>query len=166
MATLLDLARQGAISKFEPNLEPTEQEVRCIYAGPKLVKWINEVLPSLESDRGLESTPLMQFIDLTSLFCSGGTLCFDWHFKPLQHVEDGIWELKTSDLRIFGWFPQKDWFIGVIGDTKRRILDYGLYGPYAKVEVAPFRAALDLDPPKFVPGVDPHDVVSDFDFAD
>lgn len=106
---------------------------------------------------------MQQLDDLMALFCSGDTLTYDWHFKPLNHVEDGIWELKTTDLRIFGWFPQKDCFIGVIADTKERLLKYQLYGPYAKLEVTPFRNQLDLDLPKFVPGKNPHDVVSDYD---
>jgi hypothetical protein len=164
MATVLDLAQQGTLTKLDPAFDGSAQELRRIYLGPKMVRWINEVLPALESDRNVETEPVGQFDDFASVFCSGETLTYDWQFKPLSYVEDGIWELKTADLRIFGWFSQKDCFIAVIADTKARILEFNLYKPYANTEVAPFRDRLDLDEPKFVPGDDPHAVVTDYDF--
>jgi hypothetical protein len=163
MATPLDLVDHG-ITKLDPELESPQQELRLIYLGPKMVAWINDVLPSLESDRGIETSPLGQFDELVSVFCSGDTLTYDWQFKPLNYVQDGIWELKTADLRIFGWFPQKDCFVAVIADTKARILEHKLVTPYANVEVAPFRDRLELDEPKFIEGKDPHAVVTDYDF--
>jgi hypothetical protein len=164
MATIIDLEHRGVLTKLDPELPPTQQELRRIYLGPKLVAWITDVLPNLESDRGLETSPHGQFDELISIFCSGDTLTYDWQFKPLNYVENGIWELKTADLRIFGWFSAKDCFIGVIADTKQRIIEHKLVAPYSNVEVAPFREKLDLDEPKFVPGVDPHAVVTDYDF--
>lgn len=65
---------------------------------------------------------------------------------------------------ILGWFPEKDCFIGVMADTKARIVKYKLVTPYSNVEVAPFREALDLDEPKFITGTDPHAVVTDYDY--
>ncbi len=152
------------MTKLDPELDPPQQEFRCIYVGPKLAAWIKDVLPTLESDLGLETSPLGQFDELVAVFCSGETLTYDWQFKPLNYVENGIWELKTADLRIFGWFPHKDCFIGVVADTKARLLEYKLVSPYCNVEVSPFRDNLDLDEPKFVAGVDPHAVVTDYDF--
>jgi hypothetical protein len=164
MATIIELEQQGVLTKLDPELDPPQQEFRRIYLGPKLRDWIEHVLPTLESDRGIEIAPLGQFDELISVFCSGETLTYGWQFKPLNYVENGIWELKTADLRIFGWFSQKDCFVGVIADTKARILKHKLVAPYANVEVAPFRKQLNLDEPKFVPGVNPHAVVTDYDF--
>lgn len=164
MATVIDLEIRGTLEKLDPELDPPQQELRRIYLGPKLATWITDTLPTLESDRGLETSPLGQFDELVAVFCSGETLTFDWHFKPLNYVQDGIWELKTADLRIFGWFPEKDCFIGIIADTKARIIEFTLVAPYANVEVAPFRNDLDLDEPKFIDGKNPHAVVTDYDF--
>lgn len=164
MATIIDLEQQGVVTKLDPELEPRQQELRRVYLGPKLASWITNTLPNLESDRGLETSPLGQFDELMSIFCSGDTLTFDWQFKPLNYVENGIWELKTADLRIFGWFSQKDCFIGVIADLKKRVVDLKLVTPYCNVEVAPFREQLNLDEPKFVDGKDPNAVVTDYDF--
>ncbi|MGJ4996221.1 hypothetical protein ACQR0Z_17465 [Bradyrhizobium sp. HKCCYLS3077] len=160
MATLLDLAREGALLKFDPLLEHPQQELRMFHAGPKLVSWIQNDLPKLESNWKIEQRPDEQLDDLLQLFCSGEPLIVGWQFKSLVHLADGVWELKTPDLRIFGWFHRKDCFIGVIADTAERTKTYKLYAGYARVEVAKFRDGLDLDEPKFVPGADPHDVVS------
>src|ERR1700733_4902519 len=138
MATVIELALQGVLTKLDVELDDGAQELRRIYMGPKLVAWVRGDLLTLESDRNVETEPLGQFDDLTTVFCAGDTLTYDHQFKPLTYVEDGIWELKTADLRIFGWFPEKDCFIGVIADTKARILEYPLYKAYANVEYAPF----------------------------
>jgi hypothetical protein len=95
MATIIELEHQGVL-KLEPGLPAPQQEFRCIYLGPKVKTWIENVLPTLESDRGLEIAPLGQLDDLVAVFCSGATLTYDWQFKPLNYVENGIWELKTA----------------------------------------------------------------------
>lgn len=90
-------------------------------------------------------------------------ITYEWHFKPLTHIEDGIWELKTADLRIFGWFFVRDCFIGSAANLTDTIKQLHLYRPYVQ-EAVRLRDALDLDIPKFIPGDDPHAVVSDFDY--
>jgi hypothetical protein len=164
MATLLDLAANGLLSKLDAQLEPPQQELRMLYAGPKLVAWIKDALPALESTWKIEQSPAEQLDDLMQLFCSGEPLTYDWQFKSLTHVANGVWELKTADIRVFGWFHKKDCFVGVIADMADRIKKYRLYESYSRVEVVRFRDALDLDAPKFVPGDNPHDVVSNCAF--
>jgi hypothetical protein len=78
-------------------------------------------------------------------------------------VQDGIWELKTADLRIFGWFNVLDHFVGAAADTTDRVKQHNLYYGYAG-ETARFRDGLDLDPPKFIPGADPNAVVSNYTY--
>ena len=76
---------------------------------------------------------------------------------------DGVWELKTDDIRVFGWFPRKDCFVGAVADDATRIKTLKLYYGYANVTTKRFLAALDLDHPKCVLGDNPHAVVSNFD---
>ena len=104
-----------------------------------------------------------QLVARTDIFCSGETLTYGWHFKPLAHIQDGVWELKTADLRIFGWFHTKDCFIGSDVDETWRIKQFRLYHGYRQQCVLR-RNALNLDDPKFIPGDDPHAVVSAFDY--
>ncbi len=107
--------------------------------------------------------PLEQFDDLSYAFVSGEPLLCLAQFKPLRHVAGGIWELKTPDLRVFGWFNAKDSFIGVVANQTDAIKKHRLYHGHAG-EVAAFRDRLNLDEPKFISGEDPYAVVSDFNY--
>lgn len=161
MATPILLCEMGQLFKLDPQLEPNEQEWRMIYTSPRLQQWLMNDLGNLESTWNVEVTPAQQLDALTEEFCSGCTLDYGIQFHPIQHVQGGIWMLKTQDLRIFGWFYVKDCFIGwraeIADYVKANNLYYGLAG-----ETARFRDRLDLDLPKFIPGEDPNDVISNY----
>lgn len=70
--------------------------------------------------------------------------------RPVEH-DHGIWEIKTLGLRFFGWFGAHDAFVISDVDTKLNISDNSLYSFY-KARALAFRAALDLDEPKYVSG--------------
>lgn len=163
MATLIALDAVDAVSRLDPELPPREQELRRIYVSPKLRLWIEVELGGLVSDWNLQLTPEEQLAEYFEVFCSGSPITVEHQLKPIQHVGDGVWYLKTSDLRVFGWFPEKDCFVGVVAKlatfAKKHQLYHGLAG-----EVVQFRDTLDLDPPKFVPGGDPNDVISNFSY--
>jgi hypothetical protein len=164
MATVLDLDRRDDLFKLDV-LEQGVQEFREFYASPTLHEWIIGTLPGMASGLGLELTPEQQFVALGEIFCAGERLTFGTQFKPLTHITDGIWELKTPDVRVFGWFSRKDCFIGAVADDATRIKKHNLYVGYANVTTRRFRDALDLDQPKFVRGDNPHAVVSNFDYS-
>jgi hypothetical protein len=161
MATLIQLANSGRLFKLDPELEVNEQEWRMIYTSPRLKDWIANDLPTLVSKWEIETDPLQQLDALVEEFCSGTTLCFGPQFKPIQHVRGGIWELKTPDLRIFGWFHVKDCFIGWRAEDTEVVKTHNLYYGLAG-EAAHFRDQLDLDAPKFIPGDNPNAVVSNY----
>lgn len=163
MATVIDLDNRGQLFKLDA-LEQGAQEFREFYASPQLHDWVNNVLPNLSSSWNIELSPLEQFVALTEIFCSGERLAYDRQFKPLTHITDGIWELKTADIRIFGWFKRMDCFIGVVADDATKIKKHNLYYGYANITTKNFLQKLDLDEPKYIPGDDPHAVVSNFDF--
>lgn len=163
MATVIELVARGELSKLDPQLDVDQQELRIIYASPRLRRWVATTLPTLGSSWNIEEQPVEQLVALVEVYAAGETLTYGWTFKPLVHLGDGVWALKTADLRMFGWFTARDCFIGHIGDTKDRTQLHGLYRGYAD-DVVRYRNGLDLDEPKFVPGDDPHDVISDFDY--
>jgi hypothetical protein len=164
MATLVELTRSGALSRLNPVLDADQQEFRAFYAGARLERWILEILPTLEGTSAWsEISPIEQVDDFLALYASGETLTYGWTFKPLVHLGDGVWEMKTADVRIFGWFAEFDCFVGVVADSTERTKRHNLYHGYAGVVVR-FRDSLDLDQPKFIAGDDPHAVVSDFSF--
>ena len=113
----------------------------------------------------IEETPAQQLDALTAVFASGEPLAFGWQFKPLARVPhvEGVWYLKTADVRLFGWFPYRDCFIAAsvgLADLTKRLW---LYRPFGQ-EVVHFRNALTLDEPKFVSEEDPNAVVSNFSY--
>jgi hypothetical protein len=164
MATAIDLDRRGDLFRLDV-LDRNVQEFRQIYASPDLYRWIRDVLPTLQPSLSIELSPVEQFFALAEIFCAGDRLTFDRGFKPLTRVTiDGIWELKTQDIRVFGWFHRKDCFIGVVADDATRIKSIGLYQGYANVTTKLFLQQLDLDEPKYIRGDKPHAVVSNFDY--
>ncbi|MGA3303121.1 MAG: hypothetical protein ABSC72_07505 [Methylovirgula sp.] len=163
MATIIELSSCGKLLKLDASLDSPDQELRRIYASPVLASWMQNELSTLESTWNVELTPAQQVDALAEIFCSGKPLTFDHQFKPLHPIRQGVWELKTADVRIFGWFPMQDCFVGWRGDLKDTIKDHGLYGGYVS-ETVRFREKLDLNEPKFLPGEDPHVVVSDFSY--
>lgn len=161
MATLLELEESGQIFRLDPHLDPDQQEYRLFYTSVTLKKWIEDDLPNLASDRNIEELPDQQFDSLVEVYASGGILTFEWMFKPLTHIGAGVWEFKTPDLRIFGWFHKKDCFVGAYAGEKWHIKQHNLYPGYAS-QTAHFCNTLALDQPKYVDGEDPNDVVSNY----
>ena len=163
MATVLELRLRQCLRRFDPCLEATEREWHFIDGSPTFASRIETELGTWESTWKVEVSPAQQLDSLGEEFCSGETLTFGLQFKPLNHLRDGIWELKTADLRIFGWFWKRDHFIAGNIDLATKVKSYNLYAGYAG-EVERFRNALDLDEPKFVPGEDPNVVVSSYSY--
>jgi hypothetical protein len=129
-----------------------------------LKNWMLNDLPGLVSDRQVEQSPAEQVDARLSVFCAGGIISYTEHLREIRPVKDGVWEIKTADIRIFGWFYARDCFVGHVGDTKYRIKQHQLYNGYCG-EVVRFRNALNLDEPKFIAGSDPKNVISNFAFS-
>lgn len=170
MATIAELEGSGELHRFDPALDPDEQELRLMYTSSKLKEWVTNELPKLDSQWDVANSPEMQFEEYMDVYASGLPLTLDRQIKAfqpkvLEPIGDGVWYLKTPDLRVFGWFYAKDCFIGVVADTAERVKTYNLYQGY-RGEVVHFRNALDLDEPKFIPGTDPDVVISNYDLPE
>lgn len=163
MATLLDLARRGVVEKLEAELRPRQQELRAIYAFPKAVTKIESVIAGLESHFESEISPLEQLDAFAGIYCSGEPLMFERQFQPLWHIGAAVWELKTRDLRLFGWFYRRDVFVCTNIDDATRVKKFSLYAGY-RDEAVRDRDSIDLDEPKYVPGDNPSDVISNFTY--
>lgn len=161
MATLLDRVREGRLAKLEPVLSWRQQEARLIYVSPRAQDWMTNKLIDEVSDRILETSPLEQLDEFINTYCAGGQLTFERQFRPIRHISDGIWELKTPDVRLFGWFAARDVFVCSAGDTKYRVKKYNLVAGY-RDEAVRARLNLNLNEPSFVAGEDPHAVISAF----
>jgi hypothetical protein len=160
MATLLHLQQSGAIARFDPE---TVTEERFIYALPRFQTWVQNELPLLASNWDLENSPVEQFDDLMAQFALGDALAVGDDFRCLFEHDDGVWELKTADLRIFGWFYKRDVFVAASAGAAWKIKEANLYAGFRE-QTKRDRDQLDLDRPKFLAGSDPNAVVSSFHY--
>lgn len=159
MATVLELVAAGKLVKVDASLGPREFEERRIFLLPETVTTSAKLCESMESEWDIETSPAEQLDELFYHFISGGTLDFPRQFSDLRHVRDGIWELKTADLRLFGWFADKDCFICtyiVNANELKRGTPYSGYCEQTWFK----RQSLELKEPKYITGRDPRDVVS------
>src|SRR4051794_35413181 len=106
MATLATLEARGALVKIDVPLGSHEMPERLFYARPRVfTRWLDTVLPAEPADRGGRQSPAEQMDDLLHRFITGGTLLYWNEFHEMKPIDLGVWELKTVDLRVFGWFP-------------------------------------------------------------
>jgi hypothetical protein len=160
MSTLLSLANRGVIERLRIELEPHDQIMRRLYARKEAIDDLRNNIRGEPSDWHRELTPAEQVYDIFVQFVAGHRMDWPDDFHVLRRHEDGIWELRPTDVRIFGWFPERDAFLVTNVDMKNRVVSKGLYPHYCR-EAISFRDGLDLDAPKFLTGVEPRDVISD-----
>ncbi|AIT79116.1 hypothetical protein JI59_04495 [Novosphingobium pentaromativorans US6-1] len=122
---------------------------------------IEQRIVGTKSDRHIEILPEEQLDGLLADFCEGVEIAVGTQFKCLIPQENGVWELKTPDVRMFGWFHQKDCFIATAVDAKWRILEHHTYRGYI-AEAAHLRSQLFGDDVQFIQGTEPDDVLSNW----
>ncbi|MBN9332973.1 hypothetical protein [Devosia sp.] len=168
MATISVLADNGDLNRVEIELDSGRQPWRCLYATPEFSEWAGSALPRLETGvMQAEITPNEQVYALFADFIEGKHFEENKRFRSLvYHPVEHVWELKTVDVRIFGWFAQMDQFVCCFGEHKDVLMDptevtrtYGRYILRTNFE----RERLNLDPPKSVEYKDYANVLSDAD---
>jgi hypothetical protein len=165
MATIMHLEKIGVLAKLDAQLSYRQQEFRCFYASQKLVSWLQKELSDAVSQHNLDQTPSEQVDALLESYCSGKELIYEWTFRDIKPIGSGVWELKTADVRIFGWFHQKDVFVGVAAGFAWWIKQQKNYGAYRE-EVLRFIEGLDLDEPKCLMGGVADGIISDIAYPD
>ncbi len=159
MATLSKLILDGILNPVEIELDSHTLPWRLIFSINGFGQWLENDLANLVATYDPQLSSAQQVDDLMAAFVSGDPLVPEKMFRPLHPHQDGVWELKTPDVRIFGWFACKDNFIAARGNDATFIKRHNLYHGYIG-EVVRLRNQLDLDPPKFVTGVNADDVIS------
>ncbi|WP_412063942.1 hypothetical protein [Rhizobium sp. SYY.PMSO] len=152
MATIIELCKIGEVIAIGGGLDAHQQPERLLYALPHVVDWLETDLPEYEADfHDGKMDPLEQADLLFHDFVSGNDFSFYEKSHSMQPTEPGVWELKTSDLRLFGWFVQKCVFVIAEIDTAFRCKQHALYPGYRN-SVVYRRQQLQLDEPKFITG--------------
>lgn len=159
MTTIGQLVAQGRLLKLEDVLDPGELEDRLIYLHPRVASWMDENMETLENDGFYDNvpSPQQQADDLFYEVISGADIISDWPPHAMIPSDTGVWELRTADLRFFGWFWRKGIFLLTGIDTKERCQTYSLYSGY-RDQCVRDREEFNLEPPAFCTG-DLHDVL-------
>ncbi|SRR6266498_3964023 len=131
---------------------------REFYALPSYMNEAANVVPNLQPGRlNAPLTPLEQLDDILHKWITGKRMRYGKWLNDLTPHSSETWELKTADLRIFGWIYRPKIFVGAfIGYTD----DYKRQGRQppkesyddARDRVVQIRNRLDLDEPKFTAG--------------
>ena len=158
MSTLTQLADRGKLKKYEPEMERDEFPDRHVYFSLEAHAWMEATLVSAPRDRRRDLLPYEQVDLLLYDFVIGRPLAYDQQRKKLDPLGQHVWELKTEDVRLIGWFPRRKSFVVVCGQMKRDLLKAKLYAPCIRHTVW-FRENLDLDEPKSVTGVRHDDIL-------
>jgi hypothetical protein len=160
MSTIEDLVAAGAISRIEVELNGREQAQRLLYGTPDFIEWLRKLVDGAGPESPLgQATAAEQVDQLFHLFLSGGPLIHNRQFRYIRAEENAVWELKTPDTRIFGWFMKRDCFVCVFGDWADKVKDHDLYRGY-RIAIRRLRRQLNIDNTLCVEGVDPGDVLS------
>jgi hypothetical protein len=160
MLMIEDLLRQGAIRRIEINLGAGEQPVRLLYGTPGFIEWLEALLQGAEPRQRLgESTAAEQIDALFYAYLTGKSLVYMRQFRMIRVEENAVWEMKTPDVRVFGWFMKKDCFVAVFGDWANHVKDHNLYKGY-RVSIRRIRRELGIEGTLCVTGSSPDDVLS------
>jgi hypothetical protein len=153
MATLDILLMRQALVRI---LVPTrEAKLRWIYGFPAFQSWLATDLPNLTAGRLKAADPPGEQVDnILYRWITGKEIIYSRQFQDLMPMVDEVWEMKTADIRIFGWMYQPRKFIAVFGDYADLYKGKNKTRSYedARRRVKAERTALDLDEPKFVTG--------------
>ncbi len=156
MATVAQLVAAGKLIPVKGVLKENEMPFRELYLLPKAAQWMRQTLPNLEPDGFVDGAiwPNQQAFNQFRDFLIGENLNdHDYYPKPMRpkQPEHGIWELRTPDLRFFGWFVAKGRFVISAVAAKSDVADHHLCAGYRNQAVSDY-SNMELDEPKFLIG--------------
>lgn len=165
MATLEQLEIAGVLIRHHPSLERWEMPERCMRYSIDFGNWSDGILKPAVRVRGRNLSPYEQVEQIFHDFVIGRPMTYGVHHRKLEPLGQHIWELKTPDVRVFGWFARRGHFVAMDGEfkdnlssSKQKKSTAQLYNPHIQ-RVLDFRNALALDEPKLITGLNHNDIL-------
>jgi hypothetical protein len=155
MATFPTLLKEKRLIPVVVRLRSGQFPERKIYAFPECVEWMRREVPKMSTGRiGSHFTPQEQLVERFRQWIAGEPMQYGPWFHDMEPSTDDVWELKTADLRIFGWMYLRRQFIAVRGGYADDYKEPTKTKNYAdeRREVVKARDALPLDGEKLVRG--------------
>jgi hypothetical protein len=161
MSTITSLIASETIKSVAFGLLPDELPERGLFGTGRFFQFLETVLPSIPSRDAMLSSE-EQLVGLLGRYLTNAPLRLNSPISPIRHLEDGVWEFKTKDVRAFGWFVAKDCAILDSGcDVKLLKSNRINYSGYIE-QTRYVRTSLGFTPGKFIQGSEPSHVVTKF----
>lgn len=155
MSTLDILLDKRVLTRVVVKLARGQFHDRKLYALPECLEWMRNEVPKMATGRIQSAqTPAEQLTERLRQWMADEPMRFGPWFHDMNPRSDDVWELKTDDLRLFGWMYRPKEFIAVRGGYADHYKGETKIKTYAdeRRHVVSVRAALPLDPPKHVSG--------------
>lgn len=161
MATLHELVEAGTLRRVKVRLGRNQYDDRNFYAYPDFHDWLFNDVKAAQSFYAESIRPSGQALDILKTYITGKTVTGTRMFTRMRPITDDVWEMRTDDLRFFGWVPEPNSYIAVVGDFFEHLkADPSLYELY-RIKTLTERAQLNLDDPKYIAGAQERDIVTE-----
>jgi hypothetical protein len=160
MSTLDECYASGVLVKMGGNLRAKQIAMRLLLCSTAVRDKMTQELPGMKSDDVIPNSarPLAQAADLMNRFVSGGDF-----LPPKPHemspVGNGVWRLRTADLRFDGWFPETNFFVIGAFDSKANCVANRTRDDEMYEEVIDLRRSTNLLGGKFEQAGDYRDLI-------
>jgi hypothetical protein len=155
MPTFDKILEEGRLIRLKLRLGRNQFDERELYAYSECLKWMKAEVPKMVTGRVQSNlTPAEQLITRLLQWITGKPMVYGRMFQDMLPRSDEVWELKTADLRLFGWMYRPRKFIAVCGGYADHYKAPTKTKNYAddRKAVVEARDALPLDGDKFVMG--------------
>ena len=143
--------KAAGLRAYEPKMRRGKCAWRYVFASKVFLEWVNSEMPAITPDHPDNDPPKVQLEAELYGFCCGFALAFGSDVRCLEPQRLSVWELKTADLRLFGWFCQKNYLVLHKGERKAKLQKWEDYAPFVD-EVNRFRSDLSIHIPIYVVG--------------
>jgi hypothetical protein len=146
----------ATLTRIQVPLRRHEFDERWFYAMPSLVRFLEEILPSAQTGvLGATESPAAQMDTLLRKWNAGRPMAYGRAFSNLKPTGRAVWEMKTADLRIFGWVYRPKVFIAAFAGLADDYKPQNGNPPKesyddARERVIWIREKLELTPPAFM----------------
>lgn len=146
LSTLHTLRTQGVLVGYALAEDDERLPERCLYLTQGLANWIETDLAKAEVP-GRAISPQEQLTDFMDRFVGEPTMHIN-DFQQIKPAGAAVYEMKTTDVRVYGWFAARRVFIAVEGALKRDTKTAGTVTAIRK-RVTEFRVSIKLPQPDF-----------------
>ena len=156
-----NICTSHGISPYDPELRGTAPLWRALFTTRAFGEWVGRGLRAVQASSDSSPLPRAQLEAELEGFVTGKSLSVDRDFHCLEDKGHCVWQLKTPDLRLFGWFVDLNVMILHAGADANVLHAKGwvAYKPYVD-EIVAFRSTLGPDLPGPLTGERASDVVS------